>query len=147
MDEIESMNSLKVFELVKKPVGVKMVDRRWVFSVKTDENNEILKFKSRLVAKGFTQIEGIDYFDTFAPVVKAKSPQMVQALANKSNWKVYQMDVKTTFLNSELKEDVYMEQPEGFIDQVPPHDIWKLNAALNCLKQASMAETNRISTD
>lgn len=94
------------------------------------------KFKAKLVAKGFTQKYGLDYFDTYAPVARIATIQVLIALASIHNLVIYQMDVKTAFLNGELDEDVYMEQLEGFVVPGQEHKVCKLVKTLYGLKQA-----------
>ncbi|GJT23247.1 zinc finger, CCHC-type containing protein [Tanacetum coccineum] len=94
------------------------------------------KFKARLVIQGFRQKEGIDYFDTYAPVARISTIRLLIALAATYNLVIHQMDVKTTFLNGDLEEEVYMKQPEGFIMPGNKHKVCKLNKSLYGLKQA-----------
>jgi Reverse transcriptase (RNA-dependent DNA polymerase) len=107
---------------------------RWVFKVKLNSDGKIERYKARLVAQGFTQKEGIDYHETFAPVVKYKSLRMILVIANMLNYEVKQMDVITAFLNALLDEDVYMRVPEGF--KYRSGDVWKLLKSLYGTKQA-----------
>ena len=93
-----------------------MIDTRWVFRNKLDEEGIVTRNKAILVSKGFSQAEGIDYDETFAPVARLEAIRMFLAFAAHSNFKVYQMDVKSAFLNGELDEEVYVEQPPGFED-------------------------------
>ena len=97
-----------------RPQNRKVIDTRWVFRNKLDEEGTVTRNKVRLVAKGFSQAEGIDYDETFAPVARLEAIRMFLAFAAHSNFKVYQMDVKSAFLNGELDEEVYVEQPPGF---------------------------------
>ena len=99
-----------------RPQNRKVIDTRWVFRNKLDEEGTVTRNKARLVAKGFSQAEGIDYDETFAPVARLEAIRMFLAFAAHSNFKVYQMDVKSAFLNGELDEEVYVEQPPGFED-------------------------------
>ncbi|GJY90879.1 retrovirus-related pol polyprotein from transposon TNT 1-94 [Tanacetum coccineum] len=106
-------------------------------SVKLDEYGDVLKNKARLVAKGYRQNEGLDFEESFAPVTRLEAIRIF--LANAKNMTVYQMDVKTAFLNGKLKEEVYVSQPEGFIDPDRPHHVYRLKKALYGLKQAPQA--------
>ncbi|GKB92711.1 retrovirus-related pol polyprotein from transposon TNT 1-94 [Tanacetum coccineum] len=108
-------------------------------SIKTDESGGVLKNKARLVAQGFRQEEGIDFEESFAPVARIEAIRIFIANAAYKNIKIYQMDVKTTFLNGELKEEVYVSQPKGFVDQDNPSHVYKLKKTLYGLKQALRA--------
>ncbi|GJR78720.1 retrovirus-related pol polyprotein from transposon TNT 1-94 [Tanacetum coccineum] len=104
--------------------------------VKTDELGGVLKKKAKLVAQGFMQEEGINFEESFAPVARIEAIRIFLANATRKNMTIYQMDVKMTFLNGELKEEVYVSQPEGFVDQDNPSHVYKLKKALYGLKQA-----------
>jgi len=105
--------------------------------LKKDKDGNIIVFKARLVAKGFKQIHGIDYDETFSPVAMLKSVRILLAIAAFYDYEIWQMDVKTAFLNGFLKEDVYMTQPEGFVDPENPRKVCKLQRSIYGLKQAS----------
>nr|GEX06376.1 retrovirus-related Pol polyprotein from transposon TNT 1-94 [Tanacetum cinerariifolium] len=107
-----------------------------IYKIKTDEFGEVLKNKARLVAQGFRQEEGINFKESFAPVARIEAIRIIVENATHKNMTIYQMDVKTTFLNGELKEEVYVSQPEGFVDQDNPSHVYKLKKALYGLKQA-----------
>ncbi|GJS45881.1 retrovirus-related pol polyprotein from transposon TNT 1-94 [Tanacetum coccineum] len=109
------------------------------FRVKFDEYGDVLKNKARLVAKGYRQEEGLDFDESFAPVARLEAIKIFLANAASKNMTVYQMDVKTAFLNGELKEEVYVSQPEGFVDPDHPHHVYRLKKALYGLKQAPRA--------
>ena len=121
-----------------------MIGTKWIFSNKSDEHGTIIRNKSRLVAQGYTQVEGIDFDETFAPVVRLESIRMLLAIASYLNFKLYQMDVKSAFLNGMLQEEVYVEQPKGFVDPHRPDDVYKLKRALYRLKQAPRAWYDRL---
>ena len=129
--EMGAIENHLVYELVPLPEGRKAVSNKWVFTIKDDG-----RYKARLVARGFTQMPGIDYRDTYAPVGKHTTFRILVALASMKDWHIHQMDVKTAFLHAELEEDIYMTQPEGFIDKSCPNHVWKLNKSLYGLKQA-----------
>jgi hypothetical protein len=102
--------------LVDLPPGVNVVDCKWVYTVKYDTEGEVVKWKAQLVVKGFQQIKGIDFFETYAGVVRYESLRMLWAIAvEEPRWVMWAMDVVSTYLNSEMKETVYMHQPEGFL--------------------------------
>ncbi|GJZ22847.1 retrovirus-related pol polyprotein from transposon TNT 1-94 [Tanacetum coccineum] len=110
-----------------------------IYKVKLDEYGDVLKNKARLVAKGYRQEEGLDFEESFAHVARLEAIRIFLANATSKNMTVYQMDVKTTFLNGKLKEEVYVSQPEGFVDPDRPHHVYRLKKALYGLKQAPRA--------
>ena len=97
------------------PPGCKPLGYKWIFKMKLKVDGSIDKYKVRLVVKGYKQKEGVDYFDTYSPVTRITSIRMLMAIAVLHNLEIHQMDVKSTFLNGELNDEIYMEQPEGFI--------------------------------
>ncbi|GJT03314.1 retrovirus-related pol polyprotein from transposon TNT 1-94 [Tanacetum coccineum] len=111
----------------------------WIYKVKLDEYGDVLKNKARLVAKGYRQEEGIDFEESFAPVARIEAIRIFIANVASKNMTIYQMDVKTAFLNGELKEEVYVSQPEGFVDPDHPTHVYRLKKALYGLKQAPHA--------
>ncbi|GJS16213.1 retrovirus-related pol polyprotein from transposon TNT 1-94 [Tanacetum coccineum] len=119
---------------------------RSIYMVKTDESGRVLKNKARLVAQGFRQEEGIDFEESFAPVARIEAIRIFVAYAAHKNMIIYQIDVKTDFLNGELKEEVYISQPEGFVDQDNPSHVYKLKKALYGLKQAPRAWYDMLSS-
>ncbi|KAJ9536490.1 hypothetical protein OSB04_un000327 [Centaurea solstitialis] len=135
--EMQSMYDNQVWELTDLPQHCRAVGRKWVFKKKTDMDGNVHTFKARLVAKGFTQTHGIDYDETFSPVAMLKSIRILMAISAYFNYEIWQMDVKTAFLNGKLTEDVYMEQPEGFEDPKNPNKVCKLLKSIYGLKQAS----------
>ena len=116
-----------------------MIGTKWVFRNKQDENGVVTRNKARLVAQGFTQIEGLDFGETYALVVRLESIRILIAFATHHNFKLYQMDVKSAFLNGPIQELVFVEQPPGFEDPSMPNHIYKLHKVLYGLKQAPRA--------
>ena len=112
--EIDSMYQNQVWHLVDTPEGIKPIGCKWIYKRKTDVEGNIQTYKARLVAKGYRKIQGIDYEETFSPVAMIKSIRILLALAAHFDYEIWQMDVKTAFLNGNLVEEVYMKQPEGF---------------------------------
>ncbi|GJT77727.1 retrovirus-related pol polyprotein from transposon TNT 1-94 [Tanacetum coccineum] len=138
-DEIHKFDRLDVWELVPPPDCAMIIALKWIYKVKLDEYGDVLKNKARLVTKGYRQKEGLDFEESFAPVARLEAIRIFLANAASKNMTVYQMDVKTAFLNGELKEVVYVSQPEGFVDPDRPHHVYRLKKALYGLKQAPRA--------
>ena len=134
--EIDSLHNNHVWELVELPVGRKPVGSKWVFKVKTNADGSIERCKARLVAQGYSQKEGLDYDETFSPVVRSESVRSVVALASKCGLKLHQMDITTAFLNGDLNEEVFMKQPEGFISHGQEHLVCRLDRSIYGLKQS-----------
>jgi hypothetical protein len=116
-----------------------VISTKWVFRNKQDENRVVTRNKERLVAQGFTQIEGLDFEETYAPVARLEAIRMLLAYAAHHYFKLYQMDVKSAFLSGPIQELVYIEQPPGFEDPKFPNHVYKLQKALYGLKQAPRA--------
>ena len=110
------MISNNVWDLVELPKNARVVNCKWIFKHKIGATGLVERYKARLVAQGYSQLPGIDYEETFSPVVRFESVRTVIALAVQDNLKLHQMDVTTAFLNGELKEQVYMKQPEGYVE-------------------------------
>eukprot|EP00253_Pinus_taeda_P021226 PITA_21226 len=112
-EEYSSIMNNDVWEVVPRPEGKSMVTSRWLYKVKHADGS-IEKFKARFVARGFSQVEGVDYEETFAPVARYTSIRSIISIAAEMGWKIHQMDVKTAFLNGFIQEEVYIEHPQGF---------------------------------
>ncbi|GJR92100.1 retrovirus-related pol polyprotein from transposon TNT 1-94 [Tanacetum coccineum] len=145
-EEIHEFERLQVWELVPCPDLVMLIKLKWIFKVKKDECGGVLKNKARLVAKGYRQEEGIDFEESFAPVARIEAIRIFIANAATKNMTIYQMDVKTAFLNGELREVVYVSQPEGFVDPDKPNHVYRLKKALYGLKQAPRAWYDMLSS-
>jgi hypothetical protein len=124
--EIESILQNHTWELVDLPLGCKPLGYKWIFKRKMKADGSIDKYKARLVVKGYKQKEGVDYFNTYSPVTRITSIRTLIAIAALHNLKIHQMDVKTAFLNGELDEEIYMEQPEGFIVPGKEKKVYRL---------------------
>ena len=136
-EEIDSLLENKTWDLTELPPGKNVVGSKWVFKHKRDANGNINRFKARLVAQGYSQEYGLDYDEVFAPVAKFNSIRTVLAIANELDLEVHQMDVKTAFLNGDLDCEIYMKQPEGFVDPDQPEMVCKLHKSIYGLKQAA----------
>jgi hypothetical protein len=127
-----------VWSLVPRPKQ-NVVGTKWVFRNKQDEHGVVTRNKARLVAKGYAQVTGLDFEETFAPVARLESIRILLACAAHHSFKIFQMDVKSAFLNGPIKEKVYVEQPPSFEDDRYPDHVYKLSKALYGLKQAPRA--------
>jgi hypothetical protein len=132
-DEMRTWKNLDVYDIVPQPKGRKVIGSKWVFRVKRGPDRSIQKYKARIVAQGFTQVEGIDFNQTFAPVAKFSSLHTVFTLAAEHNLEVHQMDVKATYLNAHLEEEIYMKAPPGF--DIPNGHVLKLKKGVYGTKQ------------
>ena len=137
-EELNNFKRNEVWTLVERPKQ-NVVGTKWVFRNKQDEHGVVTRNKARLVAKGYSQVEGLDFGETYAPVARLESIRILLAYATNHDIKLYQMDVKSAFLNGPIKEEVYVEQPPGFEDEEYPSHVYKLNKALYGLKQAPRA--------
>ncbi|KAK1661717.1 hypothetical protein QYE76_049876, partial [Lolium multiflorum] len=139
-EELNNFKRNKVWTLVKKPKECRnVIGTKWIFKNKQDEFGNVVRNKARLVAQGFSQVEGIDFGETYAPVARLESIRILFAYASHHNFKLQQMDVKSAFLNGPLHEEVYVKQPPGFEDLNFPNHVYKLDKALYGLKQAPRA--------
>ncbi|GKD44949.1 retrovirus-related pol polyprotein from transposon TNT 1-94 [Tanacetum coccineum] len=138
-DELNQFERLQVWELVPRPEGKNIIALKWLWKNKCDAENIMVQNKSCLVAKGYKQEEGIDFEESFAPIAHLEAVRMFIAYVAHKGIIIFQMDVKTDFLNGPLKEKVYVNQPEGFIDPEFPNHVYRLKKALYGLKQAPRA--------
>ncbi|RVW50731.1 Retrovirus-related Pol polyprotein from transposon RE1 [Vitis vinifera] len=143
-EELNQFERSEVWELVPRPSNQSVIGTKWVFRNKMDENGIIVRNKARLVAQGYNQEEGIDYEETFAPVARLEAIRMLLAFACFKDFILYQMDVKSAFLNGFINEEVYVEQPPGFQSFNFPNHVFKLKKALYGLKQAPRAWYERL---
>ncbi|GJZ35435.1 retrovirus-related pol polyprotein from transposon TNT 1-94 [Tanacetum coccineum] len=144
-EELHQFDRLQVWELVDKPFGKNVIKLKWLWKNKKDEDQTIIRNKARLVAKGYAQEEGIDFEESFAPVARLEAVRIFVAYAAHKSFPIYQMDVKTAFLNGPLKEEVYVAQPDGFVDPDHPDKVYRLRKALYGLKQAPRAWYDELS--
>ena len=136
-EEFSSLQKNNTWELVDLPPGRKLVQCKWVFKTRFFANGSTFKYMERLVAKGYSQVHGIDYNDTFAPVAKMDSIRLAVDIAASKQWEVHHMDVKCAFLNRDMNEDIYMHQLEVFVFN--PYLMCRLKKSLYGLKQATKA--------
>jgi hypothetical protein len=137
-EELNNFTRNEVWHLVPRP-NQNVVGTKWVFRNKQDEHGVVIRNKARLVAKGYSQVDGLDFDETYAPVARLESICILLAYATYHGFKLYQMDVKSAFLNGPIKEEVYVEQPPGFEDSEYPNHVYKLSKALYGLKQTPRA--------
>jgi hypothetical protein len=138
-EELDQIEKNQTWELVPRPKNKNVIGTKWVYKNKMNENGQVIKNKARLVCKGYAQVEGVDYEETFAPVARLEAIRMFLSFSSYRKYKVYQMDVKSTFLNGNLEEEVYIEQPKGFQLNNKGDYVCKLKKALYGLKQAPRA--------
>nr|GFA07699.1 retrovirus-related Pol polyprotein from transposon TNT 1-94 [Tanacetum cinerariifolium] len=138
-EELHQFDRLDVWELVDRPLCKNVINMKWLWKNKRDEENTVIQNKSRLVAKGYAQKEGVDFEESFALVARLEAVRLFIAYVAHKSFMIYQMDVKTAFLYGPLKEEVYVNQPDGFIDPYHPDKVYRLKKALYGLKQAPRA--------
>jgi hypothetical protein len=143
-EELDQIEKNDTWELVPRPRYKNVIDTKWVFINKLNEDGHVTRNKARLVCKGYTQVEGIEFEETFSPVSRMEAIILILAYACSKNIKVYQMDVKSTFLNGDLEEEVYIEKPEGFQLSENENYVCRLKKALYGLKQAPRAWYSRL---
>src|SRR3954466_15232400 len=135
--ELGSMSENQVWTLVDPPSDRKAVECKWIFKKKTDADGNVTVYKARLVAKGFRQVQGVDYDETSSPIAMFKYIRILLAIAAFHDYEIWQMDVKTAFLNGNIDEELYMMEPEGFVDPKDADKVCKLQRSIYGLKQAS----------
>nr|GEX97476.1 hypothetical protein [Tanacetum cinerariifolium] len=140
-----NISNANVWELVDKPFVKSIIRLKWLWKNKKDKDQTVIRNKARLVAKGYAQEEGIDFEESFAPVARLEAVRIFIAYASHKSFPIFQMDVKTTFLNGPLKEEDYVAQPDGFVDPDHPEKVYRLRKALYGLKQAPRAWYDELS--
>nr|GFB42607.1 Gag-Pol polyprotein [Tanacetum cinerariifolium] len=144
-EELYQFDRLDVWELVDRPLCINVINLNWLWKNKSDEENTVIRNKSRLVAKGYAQKEGVNFEESFAPVARLETVRLFITYAAHKSVTLYQMDVKTAFLYGPLKEEVYVNQPDGFVDPYHPDKVYRLKKALYGLKQAPKAWYDELS--
>nr|GEZ52294.1 putative RNA-directed DNA polymerase [Tanacetum cinerariifolium] len=143
--QLESDAEMYVWELIDRPLCINVINLKWLWKNKRDEENTVIRNKSRLVAKGYAQKEEVYFEESFAPVARLEAVRLFIAYAAHKSFTAYQMDVKTMFLYGPLKEEVYVNQPDGFVDPYHPNKVYRLKKALYGLKQAPRAWYDELS--
>jgi hypothetical protein len=131
IEEYESILKNDVWEVVPRPQGKSVVTSKWIYKIKHAADGSVEKFKARFVARGFSQKEGIDYDEIFAPLARYTSIKIIISLASVFYWKLHQMDAKTVFLNGEVEQEVYIEQPKGFV--IHGKNLMSVNSRKPCM--------------
>ena len=143
-DEIKSIEKNNTWTLVDLPRNCKAIGLKWVFKVKKNSDGSIHKYKARLVAKGYIQKHGVDFDEVFAPVARIETVRLIIGIAASRGWELHHLDVKTAFLHGELKEEVYVQQPEGYMIKGSETKVYKLRKALYGLRQAPRAWNEKL---
>eukprot|EP00253_Pinus_taeda_P011549 PITA_11549 len=143
-EEINAIERNKTWDLVELPKGKEVIGVKWVYKTKSNVEGKIERHKARIVVKGYKQQYGRDYEETFTSVARMEIVRAVLSIAAQNKWKVYQMDVKSAFLNGVLMEEVYIEQPPGYEKKGQEHKVCRLKKTLYGLKQAPRAWYSRI---
>lgn len=146
--EYEALMDNQTWDLAELPNGRKPLRCKWVYKVKTYSDGSVERYKARLVIKGFSQVKGVDYNETFSPVVRYATVRYLMSMAVKMNLKIHQLDAVTAFLQGDLgDEDIYMDQPEGFVNPASPRKVCRLKKALYGLKQASRVWNQKLNAE
>ena len=143
-EELNNFTRNQVWTLEERPKNARIIGTKWVFRNKQDDQGNVVRNKARLVAKGFSQVEGLDFGETFAPVARLEAIRILLAYASHHEMKLFQMDVKSAFLNGFINELVYVDQPPGFEDLRYSNHVYRLSKALYGLKQALRAWYERL---
>ncbi|GLT43009.1 hypothetical protein SLA2020_169860 [Shorea laevis] len=143
-EELNMIEKNATWKLVDRPTNKNVIGVKWVYKVKLNSDGSLNKCKARLVVKGYSQLAGIDFTETFAPVARFDTIRLLFAMAAQKGWLIYQLDVKSAFLNGELKEEIYIEQPDGYVKKGAEHKVYLLKKALYGLKQAPRAWYGKI---
>ena len=133
-DEYDALTRQGTWSLIPPLATHNIVGCKWVYNLKTHSDGSIARYKARLVAKGFHQQQGVDYDETFNPVIKSPTVKIILSLVVSFNWPLRQLDVSNAFLHEILKEEVYMTQPQGYVDSNQPHHVCKLHKSIYGLK-------------
>ena len=144
--EIAALHRNQTWDLVQQPSDANVIGCKWVYKLKHKSDGSIERYKARLVAKRYNQTHGLDYFETFSPVVKAATIRIILTIALSFKWELRQLDVHNAFLNGDLQKQVYMLQPPGYMDTTFPDKVCRLNKAIYGLKQAPRAWFQRLSS-
>lgn len=143
-EELSMIEKNKTWILVERPQDRKVTGVKWVYRTKLFADGSVNKHKARLVVKGYAQVFGVDYSDTFAPVARLDTIRLLLAVAAQMNQRVYQLDVKSAFLNGVSQEEIYVEQPDGFEKKREEDKVFLLKKALYGLKKVPRAQYSRI---
>lgn len=135
-EELENLRRNETWDIVPRPKGRKVVKCKWVFKRKFDKDGQVDRYKARLVARGYTQVEGIDYKETFSPVIKSKSIRTLLAFSVEKHWQVHQLDITAAYLNGKLSETIFMEQPPLSLNEKPGEEVCLLRKSLYGLHQS-----------
>ena len=144
--ELQALVDQKTFRLVPRTPTMRVLGTKWIWKTKLNSDGTLDKLKARYVAKGFNQVAGVDFQETFSPVIRYSTVRLVLSLATMNGWILRQLDVKNAFLHGPLQEPVFVSQPPGFVDPMHPDHVWQLNKALYGLKQAPRTWFDRLSS-
>ena len=146
LEEFNTLLQNNTWDLVARPAGSNVVTGKWIYRHKFHPDGSLARYKARWVLRGFTQQTGIDYGETFSPVVKPAMIRTVLSIAAGRSWAIHQLDIKNAFMHRHLAKTVYMQQPSGFVDTANPTCVCRLNRSLYGLKQAPRAWFSRFTT-